>query len=90
MLFGKTKVLAGADYQYLMPSECVGFSKNLNFLREDIPAFSANKFVEKVISCFRHVRREVGMEGCINPPTTLDALSTIWHKCPGFRVSIGI
>jgi len=70
-------VLAGADYRYLMPWECVGFSKNPNFLTEDIPPFSVKGFMEKVISCYGSVRQEVGMEGCLNPPTTLDALTTM-------------
>lgn len=71
-------VLSGADYDYLIPSEYVKFSKNPSFLKDELPPFySAGQFIEKVTDCYRKVQQEIGMEGCINPPTTLDALTTV-------------
>lgn len=71
-------VLAGGDYDYVMPSEYVSFRSNPDFLKEETALFpSAGPFREKVIDCYRGVKQEIGLEGCINPPTTLDALTTM-------------
>ena len=74
-----TTVLAGGDYDYSSTDDFVDFKPGTFDLNLPAPAFSPeHPLVRQLKACYETVIRHVGKRAMVNPPMSLDALSSLY------------
>lgn len=77
-----TAVLAGGDYDYSSPNDFIDFKPDKFDLNRPAPAFSPkHPLVRQLKTCYETVIRHVGQRALVNPPMTLDSLSSLYGLC---------
>lgn len=74
-----TAVLAGGDYDYSSTDDFIDFKPGTFDLNRPAPAFSPDHLlVRQLRACYETVIHHVGQRALVNPPMTLDALSSLY------------
>lgn len=77
-----TAVLAGGDYDYSSTDDFIDFKAGEFDLGVPAPAFTPiHPLVRQLKTCYETVIRHVGQRALVNPPMTLDALSSLYGLC---------
>ncbi|HCY86971.1 MAG TPA: hypothetical protein DHV36_17705 [Desulfobacteraceae bacterium] len=77
-----TAVLAGGDYDYSRTGDFIDFKPGRFALDRPVPPFTpGHSLVRDLKACYGAVINQVGRRAAVNPPMTLDALSTLYGLC---------